>query len=201
MSKDPKSRQNQLTTDANPAESDDGALFRDAVSGIKKFEQDKIQPESCHGKKKTSYATKINQENRLRKRASAAFEFSDGYQAWFSENGPIKWVREGYSAAMVKRLRRGEVPPELTLDLHGYTRAEAKQELAAMLQYAEKHHLLCVCIVHGIGSKVLKQAIPSWLVQHPLVLGFHNAPLEYGGDGALLVWLNLDPAVNRSGVF
>lgn len=192
MSKTPKSRQNQLRTDTVPAESNDSALFKDAVSGIKKLEQDKIQPESLHSKKKTTNSTKIHLENQLRKRASAAFEFSDGYQAWFSESGPIKWVREGHSSAMVKRLRRGEIPPELTLDLHGYTKAEAKQELAAMLQAAEKRNLLCICIVHGIGSKVLKQAIPSYLVQHPLVLGFHNAPLEYGGDGALLVWLNCD---------
>lgn len=192
MSKTPKSRQNQPKTDSHPTESNDSALFMDAVSGIKQLEQDKIQPEQLRSKKKTTNTKKIHLENQLRKRVSAAFEFSDGYEAWFSETGPIKWVREGHNSSMVKRLRRGEIPPELTLDLHGYTRAEAKQELSAMLLSAEKRNLLCVCVVHGIGSKVLKQAIPSWLVQHPLVLGFHNAPLEYGGDGALLMWLNCD---------
>jgi DNA-nicking Smr family endonuclease len=51
---------------------------------------------------------------------------------------------------------------------------------------AQKQHVHCICIVHGIGTYILKQSVPSWLVQHPAILGFHQAPLEWGGNGALL---------------
>ncbi|MFT5677369.1 MAG: DNA-nicking Smr family endonuclease, partial [Paraglaciecola sp.] len=90
----------------------------------------------------------------------------------------------------------GDYPPDLILDLHGYKREEAKLEIAALIQAAQKHHAHCVCIVHGIGTHVLKKSIPNWLVQHPLVLGFHQAPLEWGGKGALLVLIDL-PQINN----
>jgi DNA-nicking Smr family endonuclease len=83
--------------------------------------------------------------------------------------------------------RKGEIQPELILDLHGFNSQNAKHEIAALLFEARKKHYQCVCIVHGVGSGILKQRVPSWLVQHPHVLGFHQAPLEWGGNGALLV--------------
>lgn len=169
---------------------EDSQLFREAISGTKAFEQDKIPPDPPRSKQKATSKQKNQHEDRLRKQAAAAFQFSDGFEAHFPEKGPIKWVKPGADSGEIKRLRRGEYPPELILDLHGYNRQNAKLELAALLQAAEKKHIHSVCIVHGIGSRVLKHAIPSWLVQHPLVLGFHNAPLEYGGDGALLVLLD-----------
>lgn len=184
-----KLTQNKTTND------DDSLLFREAVSGVKVLEQDKIPLELARSKQKAEIRRKNLRrgnyaDDNIRKQAAAAFEFSDGYQAHFPDKGPMKWVKPGADSAEIKRLRRGEYPPELFLDLHGYNRQNAKLEIAALLQVAEKRHIHCVCIVHGIGSKVLKLAIPSWLVQHPLVLGFHNAPLEYGGDGALLVLLD-----------
>ncbi|MCP4948084.1 MAG: endonuclease SmrB, partial [Aestuariibacter sp.] len=45
---------------------------------------------------------------------------------------------------------------------------------------------------HGHGTGVLKQALPHYLIQHPQVRAFHQAPLEYGGQGALLVLLTVD---------
>ncbi len=180
-----------------PPNEEPDQLFREAISGVKQFEQDKIPPEPPRIKQKAALDPKNPRNNqqrnlhetRLRKQAAAAFQFSDGYEAYFPEQGPIKWVKPGADSGEIKRLRRGEYPPELTLDLHGFNRQDAKLELGALLQAAEKRHVHCICIVHGIGSRVLKHAIPSWLVQHPLVLGFHNAPLEYGGNGALLVLL------------
>ncbi|MCY7296580.1 endonuclease SmrB [Alteromonas sp. a30] len=176
---------------------EDSQLFREAISGVKALEQDKIPFEASRSKKKPAINQKNAAELRLRKQAAAAFEFSDGFEAHFPETGPIKWVRSKEFSGDIKRLRRGEYPPELILDLHGFNRQDAKLEIAALLQRAEKRHIFCVCIVHGIGSKVLKRAIPSWLVQHPFVLGFHNAPLEFGGDGALLVLLDCIPEFLR----
>ena len=63
----------------------------------------------------------------------------------------------------------------------------AKLELSALLHTAHKQLIDCIGVVHGIGSGVLKKALPHLLVQHPHVMAFHQAPLEYGGQGALLI--------------
>ncbi len=180
-----------------PLTEEESQLFREAISGVKALEQDKIPFDVARSKQKTAFNQKNSEENRLRQQAAAAFEFSDGFEAHFPEQGPIKWARTKEHNPEVKRLRQGVYPPELTLDLHGFNRQDAKLEIAALIQRAEKRHIFCVCIVHGIGSRVLKKAIPSWLVQHPCVIGFHNAPLEYGGNGALLVLLDCIPEYLR----
>ena len=169
---------------------EDASLFRDAFDDVKPIKQDKIPPQLRSSKQNSSVAQKNRQAAAEMKQAAASFHFSDGYQAHFDPQGPLKYVAPGADSYEVKRLRRGEYPPDLILDLHGYKREDAKLEIAALIQAAQKQHAYCVSILHGIGGHVLKQAIPSWLVQHPAVLGFHQAPLEWGGQGALLVLID-----------
>lgn len=181
-------------TKALPPDKQASQLFKQAVAGVTALAQDKIPLAPPRSKGKADIVQKNLQHSQVPKRP--AFEFSDQYQAAMPMRGPLQWSRSSESKSALKRLRRGEYLPEQILDLHGHNRRDAKSEIAALLHYAEKHHLECVCIIHGIGSRILKQAIPSWLVQHPLVLGFHSAPREYGGDGALLVLLDCAIATN-----
>lgn len=170
------------------------ALFRQQIGRVKPIKQDKIQPQSPPSKKKT-LEVRLNRTNqrdealRSARQAAASFQFSDGFEAWFDPSLPVKYVRPGIDTHEVKRLRRGDYPPDLILDLHGLKRDEAKLEIAALLYTARKQHCSCVCIVHGIGGHVLKRHVPNWLIQHPDVLAFHQATLEWGGNGALLVLL------------
>lgn len=163
-------------------------LFRAEVAGIKPLKQDKIPLSRQQAKQKTALASHHQPQIR---QAAASFAFSDGFQAHFSDIGPLKWIREGHDSHQLKQLRRGDFVPDLLLDLHGLQREQAKLEVAALIETAHKQHVHCVCIMHGIGSHVLKQAVPSWLVQHPAVVGFHQAPLEWGGQGALLILIDL----------
>lgn len=121
----------------------------------------------------------------------AEFHFSDEFEPNLPQNGPMKYVAEGVDSFEAKSLRRGSYNPELTLDLHGLDQHNAKREIAALIKACHKEHVRCVCIVHGIGGRVLKNKTPHWLVQHPDVMAFHQAPLEYGGDGALLVLIDI----------
>lgn len=166
---------------------DDLDLFKQAVEGIKPLKQDKLSVEELKAPKCPSQQQRDHLKQQERQRIQASFQFSDGFEAHFDPNQPMKYAKDKTFSGEVKRLRRGEYAPEMTVDLHGYNREDAKWELAAFLHEAKKQHYYCVCIVHGIGSRVLKQQIPNWLVQHPDVLGFHEAPLEWGGKGALLV--------------
>jgi DNA-nicking Smr family endonuclease len=168
-------------------EPDETLLFSREFSDVAPIKQDKIPPQSFKAKQKSFLARKNRQDSAQLKQAAASFQFSDGFEAHFDPSQVLQYLQPGADSHEVLRLRRGEYPPDLILDLHGLKKEEAKLEVAALIYAAQKQHCYCVAIVHGIGSQVLKRAIPSWLVQHPAVQGFHQAPLEWGGKGALLV--------------
>lgn len=178
----------------NSTVEDELSIFRDTFSDVKPIKQDKITPPPRSSKKNSQYADKKLLDDKQLKQAMASFHFSDGFEAHFAEQGPLKYTKDGCPAYEVKRLRRGEYPPDLILDLHGLNKEQAKLEIAALIHAAQKQHAHCVCIVHGVGSHVLKKAVPNWLVQHPAILGFHQAPLEWGGKGALLALVEMPDA-------
>lgn len=191
----------KIETDDSTSADQDLGLFHEMVKGIKPLRQDKVTHNTLSDSSSSVWQARsskeknrkiVNQQQRKeRQRINASFQFSDGFEAWFDPNQPIKFSRSKTLSGEVKRLRRGEYPPDLTLDLHGYNKEDAKWEIAEFLHSSIKHHHYCICIVHGIGSRILKQQIPNWLVQHPSVLGFHEAPLEWGGKGALLVLMDV----------
>ncbi|GLT17374.1 UPF0115 protein [Vibrio zhanjiangensis] len=164
---------------------DDFALFRDAVQGVKKLRQDTIVQQT---KKNTKQKETIRQ---AREASDTEFYFSDEFVPLLNEQGPTRYARDDVSQYEVKRLRRGVYVPDVFLDMHGMTQNEAKRELGAMIAYCIKNEVSCACVQHGIGKHILKQKTPLWLAQHPDVMAFHQAPLEFGGDGALLVLLSI----------
>lgn len=166
-------------------------LFKDAVGKVQPIVQDKIHPAKRSGKPKS-----VLKDKNIEKQV-AEFHFSDEFEPMLNENGPTKYVRQDVDSFEAKNLRRGQYVPDLILDLHGLDQQKAKQEIAALLYACQKEHAQCVCIVHGIGSRILKNKVPHWLVQHPDVMAFHQAPLEWGGDGALLVLVELKDKFNR----
>lgn len=161
------------------------------------MEQDKV----VHDRKEVKKAKRFNsRDEQDTKKITASFSFSDIYQAKLPDEGPMRYRRPDVEAYALKQLRRGDYSPELMLDLHGLTKESTKQEVAAMIFAARKERIDCVGIVHGIGEGILKKALPHYLVQHPHVRAFHQAPLEYGGQGALLVLLDLEELDNPFGM-
>ncbi|KIO49511.1 Smr/MutS family protein [Nitrosospira sp. NpAV] len=107
------------------------------------------------------------------------------------------FLRPGVSRQTLRRLRRGHWGIQAQLDLHGYTRDEARKELVAFLDAGTQRGFRCVRVIHGkgLGSKshepVLKVRIGSWLSQRDDVLAFCQARPEDGGSGAVLVLLKV----------
>ncbi|MFP3939522.1 MAG: Smr/MutS family protein [Thermoanaerobaculia bacterium] len=103
----------------------------------------------------------------------------------------------GVAPGTLGRLRRGEVEPELRVDLHGFPEDEARGELRDAFRRARSAGIRCVLVIHGRGLRspagpVLKEALPRWLTDPPLaawVLAFASAPGNLGGTGATLVLL------------
>ncbi|MCW8889457.1 MAG: Smr/MutS family protein [Sedimenticola sp.] len=108
----------------------------------------------------------------------------------------LEFIRPGIQNRLFQELRRGRLPPESMLDLHGLRVVEARKALAGFLAHAIRHRLRVVQIIHGKGSRsqdqqpVLKQKINQWLRQRDEVLAFCSAPRFDGGTGAAYVLLS-----------
>jgi DNA-nicking Smr family endonuclease len=168
---------------------DEKKIFSDAVAKVKPLIIDTIHP--VKKSSKLNHLARNKKNNALKNITLAQFHFSDEFEPNLNSPGPMKYLRDGVDSFEVKNLRRGYYRPDLILDLHGLDQIQAKKELAALLYACQKEHAQCICVVHGIGSKILKNKVPHWLVQHPDVMAFHQAPLEWGGDGAILALIEL----------
>ena len=169
--------------------------FASEMKGIKPIKQDKI-----HFRHNTNKRAQDKPSNHcdidkfaLSDQAKSAqrFEFSDEYEPFIDESQTLSFVREGFPSYLTKVLRRGDVVPELILDLHGYTKLQAQKDISDLVLDCIKQHIPCACIVHGVSGGVLKRKVPHYLMQHPDILAFHQAPLEWGGQGAIVLIINL----------
>ena len=96
-----------------------------------------------------------------------------------------------------ERMRRGKLPIEGRLDLHGHSQDQARRELAAFLARAQAAGKRCVIVITGRGDitqggGVLRAQVPSWLNEpenRARVLAFDYAQPRHGGLGALYVLL------------
>jgi DNA-nicking Smr family endonuclease len=107
----------------------------------------------------------------------------------------LSFQRAGVRTQVVRRLRRGLIPIEDELDLHGLSQAAARHQLAQFLAYSRNAGRRCVRIVHGKGYRsgvrgpVLKTAVDLWLRRHLDVMAFTSARTIDGGTGAVYVLL------------
>jgi DNA-nicking Smr family endonuclease len=106
-----------------------------------------------------------------------------------------------------QRVARGREPIDARLDLHGMTQRQAHAELLRFLHRAQADGVRTALVVTGKGLRkssnsdgrdadnrpgVLKRQVPMWLALpefRPLVVGFDDAHVGHGGEGALYVRL------------
>ena len=94
------------------------------------------------------------------------------------------------------RLSRGRSEIDARLDLHGMTQTRAHRTLLTFLQRAHHDGLTFVLVITGKGALgdtergVLRRQVPQWLSLpefRALVVGFEEAHIGHGGEGALYV--------------
>lgn len=98
---------------------------------------------------------------------------------------------------MKQRVARGKDMIDGRLDLHGLTQAEAHATLLRFLLAASSRGARLVLVITGKGARasgdargVLKRQVPQWLGLpefRALVVGFEDAHVVHGGEGALYV--------------
>ncbi|MGA2448417.1 MAG: Smr/MutS family protein [Polyangiaceae bacterium] len=99
---------------------------------------------------------------------------------------------------VLRRLRRGLMPIDSRVDLHGLSASEARAQIETFLATMRARHERCVLIIHGkglhspSGASVLRGEITAWLSQGQVsqhVAAFATADAQDGGEGATYVLL------------
>jgi DNA-nicking Smr family endonuclease len=95
-----------------------------------------------------------------------------------------------------QRLARGRATIDARLDLHGRTQSEAFDALLHFLRRQQSHGAKFVLVITGKGGRgdgergVLRRQVPQWLRLpefRDCVVGFEDAHIGHGGEGALYV--------------
>jgi DNA-nicking Smr family endonuclease len=108
---------------------------------------------------------------------------------------PPRAVPEELEPRRQRRLSRERDPIEASIDLHGFSRFEAEDQLRAFLMASQARGLRAVLVVTGQGRRgggIIRASIHEWLQGHALrgiVSGFAMAHRRHGGDGAIYVTL------------
>ncbi|MGQ3042432.1 MAG: Smr/MutS family protein [Brevundimonas aurantiaca] len=94
-----------------------------------------------------------------------------------------------------QRLSRERDPIEARIDLHGFGRFEAEDQLRAFLTGCQARGLRAVLVITGqgrLGGGVIRASFAEWMQSPALrgvVSGFTSAHRRHGGDGAFYVTL------------
>jgi DNA-nicking Smr family endonuclease len=178
--------------DTKPDAAADGAAFRAAMQDVKPLAQ---------------MATRIVPSLRklrhsIRRAVAPGIDLDAEMPLIASESGAdispdavLSYRRPGVRDQVLRRLRRGLIPVEAELDLHGVTQSVARSLTAQFIDTSRQGGLRCVRIIHGKGMRsggrgaILKSALNGWLRRHPDVMAFTSARPIDGGTGAAYVLL------------
>ncbi len=169
---------------------EDKALFREAVRDARRLqEEQRVRPA-------TPPPSPRPRQRERDEREVLRDLFSDPRHPEDMETGEeLLFSRIGLQHKTLRRLRRGEFAIESELDLHGFTKLEARQAITEFLHHGRERGYRCVRIIHGKGRgshqkrPILKQYVDHWLRQVDQVLAYCSARPAHGGTGAIYVLL------------
>ena len=191
---------------AGDDEDDDARLWEDVTRSVKPIARRNVVPEAAApapairtpapekepaapaGKRRVDIASlKIGARDRPAQPAPASGPGRLGYG-----DAP------GVDRRTATRFRRGLMPMDAKLDLHGHTRESGRQALTGFLRAHRAAGRRCVLVVTGKGLKddwsvgALRQALPGWLNApdlRRLILAYCQAQPHHGGSGAVYILL------------
>lgn len=173
-------------------EPDGDALFLQAMGGAKRLESaDRIEPPKTTAAKLVDEDSEVVAELERLVNGQSPFTLEDAGDV-------LKGKAPGVNDRTLKDLVAGKYAYRDHIDLHGFTREAAKEELKQFIIRARRDDRRCVLVVTGRGKSsptgvsVLRESLPRWLSRRPLsshVLAFATARREHGGPGAFYVLL------------
>lgn len=170
--------------DHNHNEDDAAFLWNYVTRDVKPLKKDDIERDAVPPKKRTKRAAG-------KKQVPVEAE----------PRGPAEKAPQGreIDRRTAGRLKRGGLPIDGRIDLHGLTQAQAHEQLNHFIQAAYGAGKRCLLVITGKGRRsgteekgVLRRKVPEWLDSPPLraiVLQYTQAQAKDGGSGALYVYL------------
>lgn len=114
---------------------------------------------------------------------------------WLGPEDAIHFAKVGVQQRTLAKLKKGQLPIDARLDLHGMTADEANASLEHFFVECRTHQVKVVLIVHGKGQAtqqarpILKNLVNRWLRENKNVLAFDTCKPKDGGAGAVYVLL------------
>ncbi|UCB55510.1 MAG: Smr/MutS family protein [Thiotrichales bacterium] len=175
-----------MNDDSDKDNQDDNELFRQAMQGVKPLKPDNRIRHRPAPKKPPR-----------RQREQANPQDHGFVDSLYDQECPDRLYFErpgGAQKSVIKKLRNGKLPVDSTLDLHGLSVEQARQQLIAFMAECRASDYRHVIIVHGKGFRsqskpVIKPMLNHWLKQSDEVLAFCSAQPKDGGSGAVYVLL------------
>lgn len=180
--------------DGKHSNSDDAALFRDAVGDVSPLNSKKNRA-NRHQPKPARPTPKAAQRRRDERDALAESMDDVPVDADVETGEELSFRRDGVDSRVFRKMRSGNISVREEVDLHGLRRDEARTYLRDFIRFSHKNGLRCVRVVHGKGlgsgpdGPVLKHGVNNWLRSWDEVLAFCSAPPNDGGTGAIYVLL------------
>ena len=100
--------------------------------------------------------------------------------------------------SVILKLKRGKIPVEAILDLHGFNKSNARTAVRDFIKNSISKNIRCVLIITGKknsyfgANSILRKNLPDWLKEEDLsyyLLAHCFASIKDGGDGARYVLL------------
>ena len=162
-----------MTSNNYKLSDEDRELFREAVSKIS----------DIHYSKATDLIKFVATQTYL----------SDPIDCTINGDSILSYGQSQVASNQFLQLKRGELPIDACLDLHGMNLDEAKNRLIDFIELHTLQQHRVLLIIHGKGRDlkraILKNAVNHWLPQIDSVLAFVSAVPKFGGTGALVVLL------------
>lgn len=179
--------------DAKPdIEDEDFSSFSQLVDGITPIAQDKVHI-ALPGKLRKNAEKSYHREQAIQDTAQLNDGLSTESVDIVDSDQALFFATQGLQLKVMKRLRKGHIPWEQGIDLHGFTIEQARDQLSHFIRNCYYQGCQCALVVHGkaysqSGSvPMLKSYTNDWLRQLPQVIAFSSAQAKDGGAGALYV--------------
>jgi len=172
-------------------------FFLDAMSDVTPMPEDKRRSGRGPGSTARPCRPATDESRQVMEQLQGLVRGSVELDITFSDEY-IEGAVQGFSRKLMKKLKRGELPVQSHIDLHGLTKQDAEATVRDFLLESFKSGMRCVLIVHGRGLNspeslpVLKEGLPQWLNRgrvRKVVLAFATARPYDGGTGATYVFL------------
>jgi len=170
---------------------EDIALFREAVAGTRQIRQTKVTP-----------FRELHRINQIRHPHPYTHHEQTAWPQDIISYASIEHLtterefkRHGVKNQILKKLKRGQIKPQRTLDLHGHNQQQAQNQLALFIRQCLADNITCIRIIHGKGlnspqhRSVLKSVVNHWLRQSSEVLAFSSPENHSNNFGSLHILL------------